>query len=100
MLRISNSRLMLMSKGYHFDEHGKKFVRIFTSLDFIKIQVKIQPHKEMHIKSISVKFPYTIMDNWVEIEFAYQDIASWPGINSCNVVKEYIDRRLHEIWFV
>jgi hypothetical protein len=100
MLRISNSRLTLTSQGYHFDEHGKKFVRIFTSLNFIKIQVKIQPHKEMHIKSINVNFPYTITDNWVEIIFAYQDIASWPGINSWNVVEEHIDRRLHEIWFV
>lgn len=91
---------MLTSQGYHFDDHGKKFVRIFTSLNYIKIQVKIQPHKEMHIKSINVNFPYTITDNWVEIEIAYQDIASWPGINSWNVVEEYIDRRLHEIWFV
>lgn len=39
MLRINNSKLMLTSQGYHFDEHGKKFVRVFTSLNFIKIQV-------------------------------------------------------------
>lgn len=91
---------MLTSQGYHFDDYGKKFVRIFTSLNFIKIQVKIQAHKEMHIKSISVDFPYTITDNWVEIVFAYQDITNWPSVNSWNIVEEYIDRRLREIWFV
>lgn len=98
MLRINNSRLTLTSQGYHFDEHGKKFVRIFTSLNFIKIQVKIQPHKEMHIKSISVDFPYTITDNWVEITVAYYDI---PRVgNPWMDIENYIDKRLHEIWFV
>lgn len=98
MLRISNSRLMLTSQGYHFDDHGKKFVRVFTSLNFIKIQVRIQPHKEMHIKSISVDFPYTITDNWVEITVAYHDI---PRVgNHWMDIENYIDMRLHEIWFV
>ena len=89
MLRISNSQLRLVSQGYHFDEHGKKFVRIFISLQLIKIQVKIQPHKEMHIKSVSVDFPYNITDNWVEFVF-------YPG----NDIMDYIDNRLKEIWFV
>ena len=89
---------MLTSQGYHFDDHGKKFVRVFTSLNFIKIQVRIQPHKEMHIKSISVDFPYTITDNWVEITVAYNDI---PRVGNPWVdIENYIDRRCKEIWFV
>lgn len=100
MLRVSKSEMRLASQGYHFDDHGRKFVRIFTSLNFIKLQVKIPRHKEMHIKSISVDFPYVITDNWVEITFAYQDITSIPRINYSGVVESYIDRRLHEIWFV
>lgn len=96
MLRISNSKLMLTSQGYHFDEHGKKFVRVFTSLNFIKIQVKIQPHKEMHIKAINASFPYTITDNWVEIIAHYWEMydEDWLSVN------DYIDRRCKEIWFV
>lgn len=126
MLNISDSKLMLTSQGYHFDEHGKKFVRIFTSLNFVKIQVKIQPHKEMHIKSIDVDFPYIITDNWVEIKFPYQEMfdrkknclkkyireysdvfglsATLDQFFKDNVswtwVNDYIDDRLKEIWFV
>ena len=98
MLRISNSELKLTSQGYHFDDHGKKFVRIFTSLNFIKIQVKIQSHKEMHIKAISADFPYTITDNWVEIIIPYQDIEQCSVSWMC--VENHIDNRLKEIWFV
>lgn len=125
MLRISDSELKLTSQGYHFDDHGKKFVRIFTSLSFVKIQIKIQPHKEMHIKSISSDFPYTITDNWVEIRFTYEeaiaeslmayggfivDTASVLGIQdalneackrlSCIWIDKYIDWRCKEVWFV
>lgn len=100
MLRISRSEMRLVSQGYHTDERGKKFVRIFTSLTEVKIQVKIQKHKEMHIRSINVNFPYNITDNWVEITFAYQDITSIPLINYSGVVENYIDNRLREIWFV
>lgn len=100
MLRISDSELKLTSIGYHFDDHGKKFVRIWTSLDFIKIQVKIQKHKEMHIKSISTDFPYRITDNWVEITFSYLDIPSIPSMNPCLSVEDYIEKRCREIWFV
>ena len=100
MLKIKESELKLTSQGYHFDDHGKKFVRVFTSLNFIKIQIKIQPHKEMHIQSISADFPYRITDNWVEITFPYLDIPSWPGINSWMRVEHYIDNRCKEIWFV
>lgn len=100
MLRISNSELKLTSKGYHFDDHGRKFVRIWTSLNFVKIQVKIQPHKEMHIQSISVDFPYRITENWVEIVFSYLDIPSIPGMNPWLGVEDYIDKRCREIWFV
>lgn len=126
MLRVSNSEMRLTSKGYHFDDHGKKFVRIFTSLNFIKLQVKIPRHKEMHIKSISVDFPYVINDNWVEINFPYQEIFNYKkdylekyireysdvfGLSdtlnqffkdnvSWKCVTNYIDDRLKEIWFV
>ena len=98
MLRISNAEMRLTSRGYHFDENGKKFVRIFTSMEFIKIQIKIQPHKEMHIRSISTDFPYTITNNWVEITFAYNEIPH-EG-NMWLWVENYIDKRCKEIWFV
>lgn len=125
MLRISNSEMRLTSQGYHFDENGKKFVRVWTSLNFIKIQVKIPPHKEMHIKSISPDFPYKITDNWVEIIFTYEEAfaknlmacggfivetASVLGIQdalneackslSCIWIDKYIDQRCKEVWFV
>ena len=74
MLRISDSEMRLTSQGYHFDENGKKFVRIWTSLNFVKLQVKIQAHKEMHIKSINASFPYRITDNWIENTFPYLEI--------------------------
>lgn len=98
MLRISDSELKLTSQGYHFDDHGKKFVRVFASLNFIKIQIKIQAHKEMHIKAISTDFPYTITDNWVEIRFPYQEIPK-DG-NPWLWVENYIDQRCKEVWFV
>ena len=98
MLRISDSELKLTSQGYHFDDHGKKFVRIFTSLSFVKVQIKIQPHKEMHIKSISASFPYKITDNWVEIAFPYVEV---PQVgNEWLWVENYIDERCKEVWFV
>lgn len=98
MLRISDSELKLTSQGYHFDDHGKKFVRVFTSLSFVKVQIKIQPHKEMHIKSISASFPYKITDNWVEITFPYTEV---PQVgNEWLWVENYIDLRCKEIWFV
>ena len=100
MLRITNAELKLVSHGYHFDENGKKYVRVYSSLDFIMIKVKIQKHKEMHIQSISASFPYRITDNWVEISFSYLDIPSWPGINPWMSVENYIDNRCKEIWFV
>ena len=98
MLRIKDSELKLTSQGYHFDENGRKFVRIWTSLNFIKIQVKIQPHKEMHIKSISTNFPYSITNNWVEIIVAYTEIDAIG--NEWLYVENYIDKRCKEIWFV
>jgi len=95
MLRINNAELRLVSHGYHFDDHGKKYVRVFSCLDRIKIQIKIQKHKEMHIQSISVDFPYKITDNWVEIIVDYVDIPhSWSFIEC------YIDERCKEVWFV
>ena len=97
MLRIKASELKLTSQGYHFDKHGKKFVRIFTSLNFVKIQIKIQPNKTMHIKSISANFPYTITDNWVEITFPYQEIKKTE--NPWFDVDAYIDERCKEVWF-
>lgn len=92
MLRISNLGFRLVSQGYHCNERGKKFVQIFTSLHELKIRVKIQPHKEMHIRAISADFPYTITDNWVEIVVDYQDIPT--------DVNTYVDCRCNEIWFV
>lgn len=96
MLRISSSELKLTSQGYHFDENGKKFVRIWTSLNFIKVQVKIQPHKEMHILAINKAFPYIITDNWVEMTFPYQEVNGYGW----NAVESYIDERCRKIWFV
>lgn len=95
MLRMSNSKMKLMSQGYHFDENSKKFVRVFSGLGCIKIQIKIQKHKEMHIRSISEDFPYVITDNWVEITAGWQEIyanTSW--------VEDYVDQRCKEVWFV
>lgn len=101
MLRIRRYGFRLLSQGYHYDKNGKKFIRVFgNGLDYIKIQVKIQPHKEMHILSASVNFPYFITDNWVEITVPYADIPIWPGISGWNAVEEYIDIRCREIWFV
>ena len=98
MLRITNAELKLVSHGYHFDENGKKYVRVYSSLDFIMIKVKIQKHKEMHIQSISADFPYRITDSWVEITVAYHDI---PRVgNPWMSVENYIDMRCKEIWFV
>lgn len=97
MLRIRASELKLTSQGYHFDENGKKFIRIFTSLNFVKIQIKIQPHKTMHIKSINVDFPYTITDNWVEILFPYEEVKRYG--NRWLDVENYIDERCKEVWF-
>lgn len=95
MLRIKYSELKLTTQGYHFDENGKKFVRVFTSLDTIKVQVKIQHHKEMHILSKNVTFPYIITDNWVEM---YITPGEWVGY--ANDVVDYINERCKEIWFV
>lgn len=127
MLRISNTtELSLVSQGYHFDDNGKKFVRIFTSLNVVRVQVKIPNHKELHIKSINTKFPYRFVGSFVEFEFAYQDIfvakkevavkylieyAPFFGFNSAldaffkhevcyKPVTDYINDRLKEIWFV
>jgi len=98
MLRITNAELKLVSHGYHFDENGKKYVRVYSSLDFIMIKVKIQKHKEMHIQSISADFPYRITDNWVEITVAYHDIPRTG--NPWMAIENYIDSRCKEIWFV
>lgn len=95
MLRVSDSELKLTSQGYHFDDHGKKFVRIFTSLNFIKVQIKIQAHKEMHIKAIRADFQYKITDNWVEMLIPYTDIP-----HAWRFVESYIDERCKEVWFV
>lgn len=96
MLRVRNSELKLTTQGYHFDENGRKFIRIWTSLNFIKIKIKIERHKEMHIKSITTNFPYTITNNWVEITTPYSEIddKGWLG------VENYIDKRCKEVWFV
>lgn len=97
MLKIRKCGLRLLSQGYHYDENGKKFIRVYgIGLDCIKIQVMIQPHKEMHIKAINASFPYTITDNWVEIIAHYWEMydEDWLSVN------DYIDRRCKEIWFV
>jgi hypothetical protein len=96
MLRIRKCGFRLLSQGYHYDENGKKFIRVYgIGLDYIKIQVKIQPHKEMHIKSRSVIFPYVITDNWVEIMI---NCTEWIGY--AHGIEDYIDKRCKEIWFV
>ena len=91
MLRISNPGMRLVSQGYHFDNNGKKYIRVFMSLHLIKIQIKIQRHREMHIKSIRANFPYNITDNWVEITHCYPD--------DCDIIT-YINKRCEEVWFV
>lgn len=94
MLRIKGVEMKMISQGYHFDENGKKFVRIFASLDCMKVQIKIIPKKTMHIKSISPNFPYTITKDWVEITFPYCDVP-----NRIFPVESYIDERCKEVWF-
>lgn len=94
MLRIKDVELKMVSQGYHFDENGRKFIRIFTSLNFVKVQIKIIPKKTMHIRSISPDFPYNITDNWVEITFQYSDVPNTPF-----AVESYIDKRCKEVWF-
>lgn len=86
MLRISNSELKLTSHGYHFDNHnGRKYVRIFTSLSFIKIQVKLQKHKDLHV----IWMPgISFTNDWLEIILPYQSF-----------VMTYIDDVLNNIWF-
>lgn len=95
MLRISNSELKLTSHGYHFDDRGRKYVRIFTSLNFIKIQVKLQPHKDLHVIWMS---GISFTNSWLEITFPYQNVekcsVSWMA------VENYIDGVLNNIWFV
>ena len=97
MLRIKDVELKMVSQGYHFDDNGRKFVRIFTSLNFVKVQIKIIPKKTMHIKSISPIFPYTITDDWVEIMFSYNEIPH--AGNEWLWVENYIDERCKEVWF-
>lgn len=97
MLRIKGVELKMVSQGYHFDENGRKFIRIFTSLNFVKVQIKIIPKKTMHIKSISPNFPYTITDDWVEIMFSYNEIPH--AGNEWLWVENYIDERCKEVWF-
>ena len=92
MLRLKKSELKLATQGYHFDSNGRKFIRIWTSFSCIKIQVKIEPNKEMHIASRTANFPYFITDNWVEMVF------DWSEINE--YFMDYIDARCKEIWFV
>jgi hypothetical protein len=94
MLRIKDVELKMVSQGYHFDENGRKFVRIFASLNFCKVQIKIIPKKTMHIKSISPDFPYTITDNWVEITFNQLD-----AVKNAPTIEEYINKRCTEVWF-
>lgn len=96
MLRMKNSELRLTTQGYHFDKNGKKFVRVYMSMYQIKIQVKVQRHKEMHIMSIDTSFPYRITDNWVEIIVNLYEIP-YKNVFSLN---DYIDQRCTEIWFV
>lgn len=98
MLQISDSELKLTSQGYHFDENGRKFIQIWTSLNFVEVRIKIQPHKEMHIKSVSVYFPYIITNNWVIISFSYIDIKDI--LTSYMSIEEYINDRCKEVWFV
>ena len=86
MLRITRSELKLTSHGYHFDDRGRKYVRIFTSLDVVKVQVKLQPHKDLHV----IWMPgISFTDYWLEITFPYQ-----------SDIRGYIDQVLNKIWFV
>jgi len=98
MLRISDSELRFVSHGYHFDDHGRKYIRVYASLYFVEIHVRIPKHKEMHIRAITPDFPYKIWDNWVVINVARLDI---PNIgNPWTYIENYIDNRLKEVWFV
>lgn len=83
----------MVSHGYHLDENGRKYIRVYMSLDVIIIKVKIERHKEMHIKSASVWFPYNISDNWVTMNALLTDIGEYD-------IMGYIDERCKEIWFV
>lgn len=95
MLRVSNLGYKLVSQGYHFDNHGRKFIQVWSSLYNLKIKIKIEQHKEMHIHAIDASFPYNINDNWVEIVVDYQDIdKDFLGIET------YVNTRCEEVWFV
>ena len=95
MLRVSNLGYKLVSQGYHFDRHGRKFIQVWSSLYNLKIKIKIEQHKEMHIRAIDASFPYNINDYWVEIIVDYQDIdKDFLGIET------YINTRCKEVWFV
>ncbi len=94
MLRVSKE-VHLISQGYHFDNNGRKFVRIFASLNAIIVRIKIPKKKVMHIKSISPDFPYTITNDWVEIIIRHGEI---PSCNYC-ATENYIDARCEEVWF-
>lgn len=95
MLRISHSDFRLTSQGYHFDERGcKKFIRIFTSLNFIKVQVKLQPHKDLHV----IWRPgISFTPNWMEITFPHVEICS-DG-NPWMYTENHINDILNNIWF-
>lgn len=95
MLKISNLGYKLVSQGYYFDSRGRKFIQVWSSLYNLKIKIKIEQHKEMHILAIDTSFPYNINDNWVEIVIDYQDIdKDFLGIET------YVNTRCKEVWFV
>lgn len=85
----------MVSQGYHFDNNGRKFIRVFASLNAIIVRIKIPKKKVMHIKSISPDFPYTIMNDWVEIVIRHGEV---PGCNY-RATENYIDKRCEEVWF-
>lgn len=94
MLRISKS-VHLISQGYHFDNNGRKFVRIFATLNAIIVRIKIPKKKTMHIKSISPDFPYKFVNDWVEIIIRHNEVPS----RNYDATEDYINRRCEEVWF-
>ncbi len=93
MLRIRNldCKPRLIGHGYHVSSRGKKYVRILRMNYMYFVQVKLLPHKDLHVLWRTAH-PYKFIGSFLELQI-YAD-----NICPCDI-NQRIEDKLNAVWF-
>lgn len=92
MLNISRDHSQIfIGHGYHTNERGRKYVRIYRMDNVYHVKVALEPHKDLHCL-YDICYPYNFTDSFMIL------VIDGYSIPPCRIW-QLIDEKLNAVWF-